>query len=46
MTHEHQTEVRELLIAVFLIGLLLGLAILVSLALSGHLMPYLGWALR
>ena len=42
----HQTEVREFLIAVFVIGMPLGLAILVALAFSGHLMPYLGSALR
>ena len=42
----HQTEVRKFLITVCVIGLLLGLATLVALAFSGHLMPYLGSALR
>ena len=46
MTHDRQTEFREFLLTVFVIGLLLGLAILVALSFSGHLMPYLGWALR
>jgi hypothetical protein len=38
----HQTEFRDFLIAVFVIGLLFGLATLIALAFSGHLTPYLG----